>query len=113
MNIGEKFTVTEPQAIRNEKGRRLANFLPGFDYPVTARNREFVAGLIASGKATPGSIAGAATAKRMEKREADREAIRARRREERAARRGSGVNVEAKAPRGKLRGVINTGPAKD
>ncbi|BCJ91763.1 hypothetical protein IZ6_24980 [Terrihabitans soli] len=51
VNIGDRFAVTEPFEVRNDKGRRLANYLPQFDYGVTVRNIDIANGLITDGKA--------------------------------------------------------------
>lgn len=59
VSIGQRFVVSEAQEITNARGRRIANYLPGFDYRVTERNLPDVAALVASGKASVGTAADA------------------------------------------------------
>ena len=55
--IGERFTVSAPQEVKNDKGRVLANYRPEFDYRVTPRNVGIVTQMIADGKASAGGHA--------------------------------------------------------
>lgn len=55
LKIGDRFVVNSTEEIRTPKGRLLARYLPGFDYRVTPRNLELVAGMIAAGKAKIGT----------------------------------------------------------
>lgn len=86
-SIGDRFVVLETHEARTEKGRLLARYRPEFDYRVTPRNLELVAGLIAAGKARIGTTTAA---------------------EKLAAAGGKGLAVNTAAARGRVRGVVKT-----
>lgn len=91
--IGARFVVAEPYEVRTPKGRLLARYLPEFDYRVTSRNLEIVAGLITAGKASLGTTTQAQKVAAAEGRK--------------------GLKVVAEAATGRIRGAIDTGGRRE
>lgn len=60
--IGDRFVVAAKYEVKNAAGRHICNYLPDFDYGVTARNLEIVKQMIAGGVASIGTKAAQARA---------------------------------------------------
>lgn len=52
--IGDRFTVTEAVTFTDDKKRQVGRYSPEHSYRITAKNKEFIEGLIAHEKATLG-----------------------------------------------------------
>lgn len=58
VNVGDRFRVSAVTEWRDRRERLIARFLPAFEYRITPRNLQFVAGLFAAGEAVPAEGAG-------------------------------------------------------